>query len=337
MSSKINIEYKGKGCVPQVVLVRYLNGMLTGTEMNSVERHLSGCPMCTDEMEGLGLLDSPESIFAISDRLNNRIDKDISEDKRGFWINTPFRIAASVTILVALSGLIYLTSTLNTPSNILSEHIGTSGDENSQELIFEEEKEFEDSLKEVEENVVPAVKQAIERPIHSELEKSNAGAPPPPKSAALKSIRNNVVIVEDADIDESLDLFAEEFKEDVAVRIVAFANDEEEVNEEEIFVIVEEMPTFRGGDINKFRDYINENLKYPLAAAESGVQGRVILSFVIEPTGKISNVKVLRGVDPLLDKEAVRVVESSPEWNPGRQRGKPVRVSFNIPVIFVLN
>ncbi|MDX9846288.1 MAG: TonB family protein [Tenuifilaceae bacterium] len=337
MSSKINIEYKGKGCVPQEVLVRYLKGMLTGTEMNSVERHLSGCPMCTDAMEGLGLLESPESIFAISEKLNNQIDNNISEGKKGFWLNTPFRIAASVTIIVALSGLLYLTSTLNTPSNILSEQIGSSGDDKSQELIFEEEKEFEDSLNDVEENEAPDVKPALERPINTEQEKTKAGAPPPPKPAALKSIRNNIVIVEDADIDESLDLFAEEFKEDVAVRIVAFANDDEEVNEEEIFVIVEEMPTFRGGDINKFRDYINENLKYPLAAAESGIQGRVILSFVIEPTGKVSNVKVLRGVDPLLDKEAIRVVESSPEWNPGRQRGKPVRVSFNIPVIFVLN
>jgi len=127
-----------------------------------------------------------------------------------------------------------------------------------------------------------------------------------------------------------------EFNEDVAVQIIDFVDDEEEFEEEEIFVIVEDMPSFQGGDINKFREYINKNLRYPEIAAENGIQGRVILSFVVEPAGNVSNVRILRGVDPALDREAIRVVESSPKWQPGMQRGKPVRVSFNIPIIFVL-
>jgi protein TonB len=342
MSSKINIEYKGKGCVPQDILLRYLNGGLSGSEMNSVERHLSGCPMCADEMEGLGLLDNPESIIAISEKLNDRVDRSVSGVEKGFWHSTPFRIAASVTLLIALSGLIYLTSTLNTPSTILSEHIDTIANEASQERLFEEEKMVEDSIRNAVNEVMGedldrVAKQIGEMPMKSAQQKSRAVAPPPPKPLAKVNIVNDEIFIEDSEVKEDMALFESEFREDIAVKIIDFANNEEEIDEEEIFVIVEEMPTFRGGDINKFREYINEHLKYPEAAAESGVQGRVILSFVVEPTGKVSNVKVLRGVDPHLDKEAVRVIESSPEWNPGKQRGKPGRVSFNIPVIFVLN
>jgi protein TonB len=96
------------------------------------------------------------------------------------------------------------------------------------------------------------------------------------------------------------------------------------------------MPGFGGGDNTKFREYIQKNLKYPDVAAENGIQGRVFVSFVVEADGKVTNVKVVRSVDPALDREAVRVVESSPKWKPGRQRGKPVRVSFTFPIIFVL-
>ena len=110
---------------------------------------------------------------------------------------------------------------------------------------------------------------------------------------------------------------------------------EEEVEEATVFFIVEEMPLFPGGpaELNK---YIAQNVKYPVIAQENGIQGRVYVSFVVNSKGKIENVKVARGVDPSLDKEAVRVVESMPEWKPGKQGNKAVKVSFTIPVNFVL-
>lgn len=108
------------------------------------------------------------------------------------------------------------------------------------------------------------------------------------------------------------------------------------IEEMDIFVVVENMPKFEGGDLNKFREYISKQLRYPEIAKDNGIQGRVILSFVVEPNGTVSNVKILRGVDPSLDQEAVRVVESSPLWTPGTQRGEAVRVQFNIPIIFAL-
>lgn len=158
--------------------------------------------------------------------------------------------------------------------------------------------------------------------------------PPPPEPVQVTDVIN--IVEDDVDIDDNLDIFDSEFREDVAVKIVNFQEEEEEIEEEQVFVVVEDMPGFGGGDSNKFREYIAKNLRYPDVAAENGIQGRVFVQFVVEPDGHVSNVKVVRGVDPSLDKEAIRVVESSPNWKPGKQRGKPVRVSFTFPIIFVL-
>ena len=93
---------------------------------------------------------------------------------------------------------------------------------------------------------------------------------------------------------------------------------------------------FQGGDANTFSKWVNQHLSYPDIAKENGIQGRVTLQFAIGTDGKLSDVKVLRGVDPSLDKEAVRVVSSSPKWTPGKQRDRPVKVTYTFPVIFQL-
>jgi protein TonB len=113
--------------------------------------------------------------------------------------------------------------------------------------------------------------------------------------------------------------------------------EEEEVEEEAIpFALVENKPTFQGGDANTFSKWVNSRLEYPEIAKENGIQGRVTLQFTVNTDGSVSDVKVLRGVDSSLDKEAVRVVSSSPKWKPGMQRDKPVRVTYTFPVIFQL-
>ena len=105
--------------------------------------------------------------------------------------------------------------------------------------------------------------------------------------------------------------------------------------EDQIFNIVENMPEFPGGEI-ALRNYIANSVKYPIEAQENGKQGKVYISFVINKTGKVVNAKVARSVDPSLDKEALRVVNSLPEWKPGRQRGKKVNVQYTVPISFVL-
>ena len=103
-----------------------------------------------------------------------------------------------------------------------------------------------------------------------------------------------------------------------------------------VYDVVEVMPQFPGGQIAMMK-YIMENMKYPEQAMKEGIQGRVTVRFIVEKDGSISDVKPILSVHPLLNKEAVRVVESMPKWSPGKQNGKPVRVRFNVPVMFKLN
>ena len=102
-----------------------------------------------------------------------------------------------------------------------------------------------------------------------------------------------------------------------------------------VFDVVEEMPSFPGGN-GALQSYLASNLKYPVVAQENGVQGRVTVGFVVERDGSVTDVKVVRSVDPSLDREAVRVVKSMPKWTPGKQNGATVRVKYNVPVVFRL-
>ena len=108
----------------------------------------------------------------------------------------------------------------------------------------------------------------------------------------------------------------------------------ENIVEEEIFVTAEEMPTFQGGDLSKFRNWVQSNVKYPQIALENGIQGNVVIKFVVEKDGKLSNIQVLQTPDKTLADAAVQVLQKSPKWKPGKQRNKPVRVTYTLPVSF---
>ena len=142
-------------------------------------------------------------------------------------------------------------------------------------------------------------------------------------------------IVEDDVETEDLNINAEVEQNEVIEEYIAPEVVEEEVVEQEIFQIVEEMPAFPGGEA-KLMEYVGKNIKYPQIARETGIQGRVFIGFVVEPDGSVSNVKLLRGIGGGCDEEAMRVVKSMPKWKPGKQRGKAVRVSYQIPVFFKL-
>jgi len=109
---------------------------------------------------------------------------------------------------------------------------------------------------------------------------------------------------------------------------------QEEVTDE-IFVVVENQPEFPGGNTAMMK-FLGDNIKYPVIAQENGIQGRVICNFVVEKDGSITDVQVVRGVDPSLDREAMRVIKQMPRWTPGKQRGQAVRVRFTLPVVFRL-
>jgi TonB family protein len=120
------------------------------------------------------------------------------------------------------------------------------------------------------------------------------------------------------------------------IQVVTYAPQPKEVEQGEIFQVVEERPQFPGGDAELMK-FLQQNVKYPKEAQEQGKQGRVIVQFVVEKDGSITDAKVLKPVDPLLDAEALRIVNMMPKWTPGKQRGKAVRVYFTIPVTFRLS
>ena len=171
----------------------------------------------------------------------------------------------------------------------------------------------------VEEEMVEITKQEEQKPQPVEV---------PQQSTQLE-------IVDDDVETQDIEINAEVEQNEVLEEYVAPEVVEEEVVEQEIFHIVEEMPAFPGGEA-KLLKYVATHIKYPQIARETGIQGRVFVGFVVEPDGSVSNVKILRGIGGGCDEEAVRVIKSLPKWKPGKQRGKAVRVSYQIPVLFKL-
>ena len=167
----------------------------------------------------------------------------------------------------------------------------------------------------------------------------NDTPPPPPEAPNIPVLSDQIDIVDD-DIKLDDDMFMNLEDDNTGVEIMDYKEAEvveEEVEEEAIpFQLVEQKPSFNGGDANEFSKWVNSKLVYPEIAKENGVQGRVTLQFTVEADGRVTNVKVLRGVDESLDKEAVRVVSSSPKWKPGKQRDRAVKVTYTFPVIFQL-
>ena len=171
----------------------------------------------------------------------------------------------------------------------------------------------------VDEEMVEITKQEEQKPQPVEV---------PKQTTQLEIVQDDV---ETEDIEINADVEQNEVIEEyVAPEVV-----EEEVVEQEIFQIVEEMPAFPGGE-KALLEYVFKNIKYPQIARETGIQGRVFVGFVVEPDGSVSNVKILRGIGGGCDEEAMRVIKSLPKWKPGKQRGKAVRVSYQIPVVFKL-
>ena len=175
--------------------------------------------------------------------------------------------------------------------------------------------------------------------IEEEMVPITQETPPPPPEAPKIPVLSDIIDIVDDNIEVDNNIIDLEDSEGLGVEIMDYIEEtvEEVVEEEAIpFHLVEQKPSFQGGDANAFSKWVANNLNYPEIAKENGVQGRVMLQFKVNANGTVSDVKVLRGVDPSLDKEAVRVVSSSPKWEPGRQRDRAVPVTYTFPVIFQL-
>jgi protein TonB len=168
------------------------------------------------------------------------------------------------------------------------------------------------NLDDLEEEIIPITKQEIKPP-----------PPPPPPPEVIEIVEDEVEIEDELEIEDT------ESDEDIAIEI-------EEESDDEFFMVVENMPEFPGGDLGLMK-YIRKHVKYPPIAKEYNITGKVYVSFIVDKTGSVTNVKIVRGVDKNLDAEALRVVKSLPKYKPGKQRGKAVRVMFTIPINFTLS
>ncbi len=168
-----------------------------------------------------------------------------------------------------------------------------------------------------------------------EIQQTSQETTPPPPPPPVQEVEVLNVVEDDVETQE-IEINTEDDKNTEVIIQAPVEVQEEEEEEEVVFVVVEKMPEFPGGQQALFK-YLSENVKYPVIAQENGIQGRVICQFVVNKDGKIVDVEVVRsGGDPSLDKEAVRVIKSMPNWKPGQQRGKPVRVKYTVPVNFRL-
>ncbi len=168
-----------------------------------------------------------------------------------------------------------------------------------------------------------------------EIQQTSQETPPPPPPPAVQEVEV-LNVVEDNVETESIEVNTEDDKTEEIVIAAPVEAPVEEEEEEVVFVVVESMPEFPGGQQALFK-YLSDNIKYPVIAQENGIQGRVICQFTVNKDGSIVDIEVVRsGGDPSLDKEAVRVIKTMPKWKPGKQRGKPVRVKFTVPVSFKL-
>lgn len=158
--------------------------------------------------------------------------------------------------------------------------------------------------------------------------------PPPPPAMKVAEL---LEIVDDTDLEaDAVIIGSEDLRDPVVIKYKpVVVEPENEPVENEIFVLVEKMPAFPGGDGALFQ-YLNKNIKYPVVPQEQGIQGKVIIQFVVDRDGTITDPVVVRSVDPYLDKEALRVIKAMPKWTPGMQRNQAVRVKYTVPVTFRL-
>lgn len=178
-------------------------------------------------------------------------------------------------------------------------------------------------MQEVEEEIIPITREQEVKP------------PPPPPPPKVVEVLN--IVDDDVEIEDELEIQDTEADDETIIDVAPVIETEEEEEEEEakVFFIVEDMPEFPGGEL-ALRQYIANAINYPVIAQENGIQGKVYVTFVVNKDGSVTDARIARGVDPSLDKEALRVINSLPKWKPGKQRGKPVRVSYTVPINFVL-
>lgn len=196
---------------------------------------------------------------------------------------------------------------------------------------------FEYSTSEKEESIMDSTASAI---VEEEQVPITEQEPPPPPEQIKEPVMTEELEIVDDDVKVTTEFISSDDNSsqiEIKPYVEATVREEEEVEDEIIpFTIIEDKPTFMGKDANEFTNWVYSHIEYPADAQENGIQGRVTVQFLIDVDGSVKDVKVVRGVHASIDKEAVRVISSSPKWSPGKQRNKPTKVRYTLPLVFQL-
>jgi len=308
--------------------------VLTNSENGSIE--IDGKLVATKKFSGK--LENPNSVIKIAAGTPSVVAHSPVTDEASVVVSKPIEKTGSLSINCSLSNAkIFVdgVSKGNDPGIIE----GLS--EGFHDVILEEDgyQTYSQSIY-IQSDVVNTIEAVLIEQLHIvKLRSSPSGAQVffdrefkgiTPLSVTAESGQHNVrLVLKDFDeLSNTIDVYKER---ELSYKLEATDDDEE------VFYIVEEMPTFNGGDpVTEFRKYIGQNVRYPESSAERGISGRVIVQFAVNKSGTVVDAIVVRSVDSALDKEAIRLVMNSPKWTPGRQRGKAVKVLFTFPINFVL-
>lgn len=345
------------GCISPEGMQRYVSGTLTAAEKELIDAHLGTCELCTDALGGFQQHNNPAKVaLAVTDINRQLHQKFLRIQTKKMRERSMVSVFSAAATIILITGLFYLMKQREIYRERLLAYSLQDSITISDRTIgqLKNDMNVNESAKisgkaESGENTVTMPHPSKESNVYFKSKQ------PEDESKATLSYESaeELRIVSNESPPDTLHV-AEARKQEDDFSVAGYAvksatRDKKEslqaipANAEgdnavsgEVFMIAEEMPVFMGGDINKFREYIQQQLKYPVKAAEAGIEGKVFVSFIINEKGKLVNPKIVRSADPLLDKEALRVISSSPAWTPGMMNGKPVSVQLVIPVIFQL-
>jgi len=300
------------------VIERYLSGHLSKSESDVVKKHLEASPFDREALEGMqkhDLKDIAGEVNMLNKQILKSDKKPGSEERIRINFKTYWYAAAGVILIAGLSFILLFLINDRPLQNQLAVNKPSAVDEEGQGGV----QPVPD----------PSGNQSDIIPVTEQNTRIIAPVQAQPETKKVTVINDDVVIGEQLIVDTKVDAEVSEEQE-----MLAFEDMEEE-EESQIFMVVEQMPEFPGGE-EKLYQFLADSIHYPQLAKDSGIQGRVYVTFVIENDGSVSDARILRGIGGGCDEEALRVINLMPKWKPGTERGKSVRVQYSLPVKFTL-
>ncbi len=365
---KIKDLFTPSGCLSKQGLTWFIEGSLDPEEQKLADLHIGTCELCADAVNGYKQHTHYGTAIPVIHELNRKLHmRFLNIHQRTVKERSMVPVFSVAATIILLAGIFLLLK----QREVMTEK--TLAEARHDSVMAPAPQFVQPAASPEGEFSAPSVKKPVAGKEKKQKETANAGAASTMKTAVAESdgvaeMKAMTVLPDEEDIQDSGAAIPEFMTETVIirgpnvgrnaqpspsasysaaskkssrVRAEAVLTGQDAVKpvaeqKDEAFIAVEDMPTFMDGDISRFLTYVQESIGYPAEAAEAGIEGRVVLNFVVDETGKLTDARIISPADPLINAEALRVVTSSPLWKPGMQRGRPVKVGFTIPIVFSL-